>query len=182
VIYAATYIIAYQRFMKSLGGDASYPEAFMEALEKFGITFDAVAFAVVGAQLFLSVLCGLAISMLIGMMIEDIKTLQAYLMPLVFIIMIPYMLSMFVDLNTLPLIAQILLYAIPFTHTFGAAANLFAQNWPLIAFGLIYQLIFVAALLTVAVRIFNSDKLFTLGQLMKRKPGAKSFSFGKLFK
>jgi len=181
VIYAATYIIAYKRFMDSLGGNASYPESFMEALENFGITFDAAAFAVIGAQLFLSVLCGLAISMLIGMMIEDIKTLQAYLMPLVFIIMIPYMLSMFVDLNTLPMVARILLYAIPFTHTFTAATNLFAQNYALIAFGVIYQLIFVAVLLTLAVRIFNSDKLFTLGQLAKNKPRQNSSPFKKLF-
>ena len=174
VIYAATYIIAYKRFMDSLGGDASYPEGFMEVLENFGITFNAAAFAVIGAQLFLSVLCGLAVSMLIGMMIEDIKTLQAYLMPLVFIIMIPYMLSMFVDLNTMPIVAQILLYAIPFTHTFTAATNLFSQNYVLIAFGMAYQLLFVAVLLTLAVRIFNSDKLFTLGQLMKKKTGISS--------
>jgi len=169
VIYAVTYIIAYQRFTNSLSGDASYSENFMEALVKFGISFDVAAFALIGAQLFLSVLCGLAISMLIGMMIEDIKTLQAYLMPLVFIIMIPYMLSMFVDLNTLPVIAQVILYAIPFTHTFTAATNLFVQNYTLLAIGIAYQAIFVAVLLTVAVKIFNSDKLFTLGQVLKIK-------------
>jgi len=36
-------------------------------------------------------------------------------------------------------------------------------------------------LLTVAVRIFNSDKLFTLGQLMKKKPGKSNSPLGKLF-
>jgi ABC-2 type transport system permease protein len=124
-------------------------------------------------QLFLSVLCGLAIALIIGMMVEDIKTLQSYIMPLTIVIMIPYILSMFMDINTLPMIGKVLVYAIPFTHTFTAAGNLFVQNYPLIIFGMIYQLVFVAGILTLAVKIFNSDKLFTLGQILVRKPGAK---------
>ena len=182
VIYAVAFSISYKRFMDSMSGGGTYSEDFIAALEKFGITFNITAFAVIGVQLFLSVLCGLAISMLIGMMIEDIKTLQAYLLPITFVIMIPYFLSMFFDLNTLPTAAKILIYLLPFTHTFTAATNLFIQNYTLIGIGIIYQIIFVAVLLTFAVRIFNSDKLFTLGQIMKKKPGSKNVTvFGKLF-
>ncbi|MCL2095992.1 MAG: ABC transporter permease [Oscillospiraceae bacterium] len=184
-IYAGAYSVSYKRFMDSLGGsDGNYPDEFISSLEKFGITFDITAFAIIGAQLFLSVLCGLAISMLIGMIIEDMKTLQAYLMPVMFLIMIPYLLSMFLDINTLPAIAKILIYALPFTHTFTAATNLFTQNYTLIIFGIIYQAIFVGALLTVAVKIFNSDKLFTLGQIMakKNKGRNKKSAFANLLK
>ena len=179
VVYAAVYIIAYNRFMDSISGGASYPDGFFEILEKFGITFGATAFAIIGTQLFLSVLCGLAVSMLIGMMIDDIKTLQAYLMPLMYIIMIPYFLSVFIDINTLPAVLRAVVYIIPFTHTFVAATNLFMQNYALIAFGIIYQAVSVAALLTVAVKIFNSDKLFTLGQLLKKKPGKRKIKTKK---
>jgi len=40
---------------------------------------------------------------------------------------------------------------------------------------------FVSVLLTIAVRIFNSDKLFTLGQIMKKRPAKnKKSPFSKL--
>jgi ABC-2 type transport system permease protein len=172
-IYTAAYSISYMRFTGSFFGGGNYPENLLAALENFGITFDAAAFAVIGLQLFLSVLCGLAVSMLIGMMTEDIKTLQAYMMPLVFIVMTPYIISMFTDINTLPVIVQVIMYIIPFTHTFTAAANLFVQNYAMLAFGIIYQAVFVAVLLTLAVKIFNSDKLFTLGQFLQMKPRRK---------
>jgi ABC-2 type transport system permease protein len=185
IAYAAAYSVSYKKLMDSLSTGGAYSEEFMAALDKFGITFNIPALAVIGVQLFLSVLCGLAISLLIGMLIEDIKALQAYLLPIVFVIMAPYFLSMFLDINTLPMIARILIYLIPFTHTFTAATNLFTQNYTVIIFGAIYQMIFVAILLTFAVRIFNSDKLFTLGQIMKKKPKNKnkknSSPKGKLF-
>jgi ABC-2 type transport system permease protein len=107
------------------------------------------------------------------MLIDDIKTLQAYLLPIMFLVMIPYFISMFLDINTLPLIGKILIYIIPFTHTFTVATNIFVQNYAIIAIGIAYQMVFVAVLLTAAVKIFNSDKLFTLGQLIKRKPKRK---------
>jgi len=181
IICAAVYMISYNKFMDSMSGGGTYSKDFIASLENFGITFNVMNLTIIGAQLFLSVLCGLAISMLIGMMIEDIKTLQAYLAPIMFIVMIPYFLSMLLDINTLPTIAKVIIYIIPFTHTFTAASNIFAQNYTLIAIGLIYQAIFVVILLTIAIKIFSSDKLFTLGQIMKKKPGKKNNSFlGKL--
>ena len=185
IIYAVAFSISYQRFMSTMSGGGTYSEDFIAALENFGITFNIGTLAVIGVQLFLSVLCGLAISLLIGMMIDDIKTLNAYLLPVMFVIMVPYFLSMFLDINSLPVIAKVLVYLLPFTHTFTAATNIFLRNDTLIIIGIIYQVIFVAALLTFAVRIFNSDKLFTLGQMTRKKPTSQSNKpalFGKWFK
>ena len=184
IIYAAVYMLAFNNFMNSMtGGTTGYPADFIEALKNFGITFNAATFFIIGVQLFLSVLCGLAISLIIGMIVDNIKTLQAYIMPLMIIIMIPYLLSMFLDIKTLPVWGQILIYIIPFTHTFTAVPNLFTHSYTLIAIGIVYQIIFVAVVLTIAVKIFNSDKLFTLGQIMQRKPSHKNNNslLGKLF-
>ena len=174
VVYAVVYIFALQNFNETLAGGASFPDGFTEMMATFGVTFNAFTFAVIGAQLFLSVLCGLALALLIGMMVDDIKTLQSYIMPINIIIMIPYFLSMVLDINTLPLIAKIGVYAIPFTHAFTAASNLFTANYTLIITGFIYQAAFVAVMMTIAVKIFNSDKLFSLGQLLMKKPAVKN--------
>jgi len=179
-VYAIVYIFALQAFNDTLAGGASFPDGFAEMMENFGVTFSAVTFTVIGAQLFLSVLCGLAIALIIGMMVDDIKTLQSYIMPLTILIMIPYFLTMFLDINTLPTIAQVAVYAIPFTHSFTAASNLFTANYTMITIGFVYQAVFVGVMMTIAVRIFNSDKLFSLGQMLMRKPGAKKSGGFKL--
>jgi len=142
-------------------------------MANFGVAFGATTFLIIGGQLFLSVLCGLAIAIIIGMMVDDIKSLQSYIMPLTMVIMIPYFLTMFLDINTMPTIAQVAVYIIPFTHAFTAASNLFVQNYTMIIVGFIYQAVFVGVMMTLAVKIFNSDKLFTLGQIVERKPGSK---------
>ena len=180
-LYAIVYIFALQSFNETLAGGGAFPDGFIEIMENFGVTFNALTFTVIGAQLFLSVLCGLAIALIIGMMIDDIKTLQSYILPLMILIMIPYFLSMVLDINTLPLIAQIAVYAIPFTHSFTAASNLFTANYTIIIIGFIYQAVFVGAMLTFAVRIFNSDKLFSIGQIVNEtsKKMSRKFSFGK---
>jgi len=180
-IYAGVYIFALQNFNHTLTGGATFPDGFTEMMVAFGVTFNAFTFAVIGAQLFLSVLSGLALALLIGMMVDDIKTLQSYIMPLIIFIMIPYFLSMFMDINALPLIAKIAVYAIPFTHSFTAASNLFTANYAIIIIGFIYQAVFVALMLTFAVKIFNSDKLFSLGQMLMRKP-AKTKNDGFRFR
>jgi ABC-2 type transport system permease protein len=176
-LYAAVYIIALQRFNETLAGGAGFPEGFIEMMQEFGVTFNAFAFGIIGAQLFLSVLAGLAIALLLGMMVDDIKSLQTYIMPLIIVIMIPYLLSMLMDINTLPTIAQVAVYAIPFTHAFTAASNLFTANYGIIIAGFIYQAVFVTVMLVLAVKIFNSDKLFSLGQMLMKKPAAKKDGF-----
>jgi ABC-2 type transport system permease protein len=171
LVYAAVFILAFQRFNNSMTGDGVFSEEFVTALENFGITFGATTFIIVGVQLFLSVLSGLALALIIGMMVDEIKAMQNYIMPLMMFIMIPYFLSMFLDINTLPMAARVAVYAIPFTHSFTAAANLFAQNYALITIGIAYQVVFVAVVLTIGLKIFNSDRLFTLGQMFQKKPG-----------
>jgi len=181
IIYAVVYMLAFNNFMGSMtGGAGGYSADFIAALKNFGITFNASTFFIIGVQLFLSILCGLAISLIIGMIVDNIKTLQAYIMPLVVVIMIPYFLSMFLDIKTLPVWGQILIGIIPFTHTFTVVPNLFTHNYTLIIIGIVYQIIFAGIILTIAVKIFNSDKLFTLGQSMGRKPG-KNSGLAKLF-
>ena len=178
-IYAVVYVFAFQNFSDGLAGGSGFPDGFADMMANFGIVFNAATFALIGAQLFLAVLCGLAIAIIIGMMVDDIKSLQSYILPLTVVIMIPYFVTLFVDINTLPMIAQVGLYIIPFTHAFTAAFNLFVQNYTMIIIGFAYQAVFLVVMMTIAVKIFNSDKLFTLGQIFVRKPGVKKGLFAR---
>ena len=180
-LYAVVYIFALQNFSEGFTGGETFPDGFTEMMANFGIAFNTATFLIIGAQLFLSVLCGLAVALIIGMMVDDIKALPSYIMGVSIFTMIPYFLSMFLDINTLPMAGRIALYAIPFTHSFTAASNLFTANYTLIIIGIIYQAVFVTAMLTFAVKIFSSDKLFTLGQILSggTKKLSRKLSFGK---
>ena len=57
---------------------------------------------------------------------------------------------------------QVLLYLIPFTHTYTASANLLFGNIGVFYLGLAYQAVLLAATLFLAVRIFSSDRIFTM--------------------
>ena len=93
-------------------------------------------------------------------------------MPINFAAMIPYLLSIMVDIKTLSPVVKYVVYAIPFTHTFMASENVMFSNMSLYWGGFAYQVVFLAVCLFIAMRIFMSDRVFTMslgGKNNKRK-------------
>ncbi|MGN0576177.1 MAG: ABC transporter permease, partial [Ruminococcus sp.] len=74
----------------------------------------------------------------------------------------PYLISMLTDINSLPVAARIAVYAIPFTHTFSSIPNLMFGNDMLFFCGIIYQTIVFLVCMFFALRLFKSDKIFTI--------------------
>lgn len=147
------------------------------ALEKLGLTLGMGDYILVGIQLFLTIMICLCLSLILGSLINDAKQAQTMIMPLMFGAMIPYMVSMLADINSLPIAARIFVYAIPFTHTFSAIPNLMFGNNTIFYIGLIYQAIVFAVCMFMALRLFKSDKILTaslnFGQKSKYKKASK---------
>ena len=85
-------------------------------------------------------------------------------MPILFITVVPFMVSMFMDISSLPGAVRYLLYAIPFTHTFMASDCILFGKTSLYIGGLIYQIIFLIVCMAIALKIFTSDKIFTASE------------------
>ena len=132
-----------------------------ESLTNLGIKLNAGHFALLGVQLFMTIGIALTISMILGALAKDLKATQGLIMPLMMATMLPYFVTLFADVNTLPTIAKIVLYAIPFTHTFTATGNALFGHMDIFYFGLIYQAIWLVGIVWFAVRVFSSDKIFT---------------------
>lgn len=130
-------------------------------LQALGLQLSAPQYFCLGLQLFLTVCIALVISLILGALAKDLKSAQGMVTPLMFMTLIPYFITMFMDVNSLPVVLSVIVYLIPFTHTFTASANLLFGNNLLFWIGVIYQLVFLAGILFVAVRIFSSDKIFT---------------------
>ncbi len=143
----------------TMGADASQ---FNEVLEELGLSLSAAQYLLVGLQMFASVLIGLSLSLVLGALAKDIKSAQALVMPILFTAMIPYILSIIIDIKTLSPVFKYIVYAIPFTHTFMASENVMFGNMSLYWGGFVYQIVILAISMTFAIKVFTSDKIFTM--------------------
>ncbi|MCM1529117.1 MAG: ABC transporter permease [Alistipes sp.] len=187
LLNAVCYMFAFSKFMSgaesSVSGDMAGAAVtdFLpvdKAMEQLGLNLGMGDYILVGVQLFVTIMICLSVSIILGSLVNDTKQAQTMIMPLMFMAMIPYVVSMLADINTLPVVLRIIVYAIPFTHTFSAIPNLSFGNTTLFFAGLAYQIAVLAICLFFALRLFKSDKIltasFNFGQRSKfrKKKGA----------
>jgi ABC-2 type transport system permease protein len=133
-----------------------------QAMATLGLTLSVSEYLLFGLQIILSLAIGLAASLILGAMATDTKSLGSLMMPVVMITMLPFFITMFVNVNEMTFVFKAIMYIIPFTHSYMAVPNLISGNNLLFWCGIIYQLLFLAGTLYAAIRMFMSDKLFTV--------------------
>jgi len=155
LVMAAIYMVGMSYYMGSLGASSNLD------LAEFGLTLSALDYAIVGASLFITLLAALALCMVLGTFAKNYKSAQTLTMPIVIMAMIPMFLLMFKDFHTLPAAAQILVFAIPFSHPMMAMRGLMFDDYALVGGGLIYVTTFAVAMMAITVWIFKTDRLLT---------------------
>ncbi|MDE6598985.1 MAG: ABC transporter permease [Oscillospiraceae bacterium] len=144
-----------------------------QAMVELGISLTPMSYVLFALQLFFTLAIGLAISLILGAMATDVKSVQTLIMPIMIAVMIPFFITMFMDVNEMSTVFKIIVYAIPFTHTYTALTNLMNGNMLLFWAGLAYQIVFFAVCMFLAVRMFTTDRLFTMSfsadQSMKKR-------------
>jgi ABC-2 type transport system permease protein len=158
---------------------ASVTSAIMsvpEAMTTLGITLTAGEYLLFGLQLILSIAIGLAAALILGAMVTDAKSQASLMLPIVMASMLPFVVTMMINVNEMPTVFKFIMYAIPFTHAYMAVPNLIAGDMLLFWCGVLYQAIFFGLTLFAAVRMFMSDRLFTMSF---GENAAKKSIFGK---
>lgn len=149
-----------------------------DALQQLGLQLSAFDYLLIGVQLFITIMICLALSIILGALVNDSKSAQTMILPIVMLVMIPWMITMFTDVNSLPTAARMVIYAIPFTHTFTAMPNLMFGNTTEFWLGFGYQIIVFIVVMFFALKLFKSDKILTislnLGQKSKFKKSSKT--------
>ena len=173
-LQAVVYMFGMSKMTGGLTEGMGDTSAYESAMENLGLTMSIGQYVLVGIQMFVSIL----ISLVLGALAKDAKSAQTMLLPITFSAMIPYLLAMVVDIRTLSPVIKYIVYAIPFTHTFMASENVMFGNYSLYAGGLIYQIVLLVVCMTVALKIFMSDKIFTMSIGGKHRT-RKSFAFKK---
>lgn len=169
LINAVVYMIGFNGYISSMMVDtsdvvsmASDALSVSAVMSELGIKMSALGYFLLGLQMFLTILISLSISLILGALVENAKSAQTIIMPITFCAMIPYLVSMFSDIDSLSMPVRMLLYAIPFTHTFNAANNIIFGNMTAFWGGLAYQCVILVICMTAALKIFTSDKIFTV--------------------
>jgi ABC-2 type transport system permease protein len=171
LIMAVIYMVGFGYYMQSL----TVSEL---DLEKYGLTLGWGDYLLVGLSLFVTILAGLSLCMILGTFAKNYKSAQALTFPITGLAMIPMFLIMFKDFDTLPLIGQIVLFMIPFSHPMMAMRALMFDDYSLVIGGIVYVTVFTIISIAIAVYIFKTDRILT-GRMKKNRGSKKFFTWIK---
>ena len=160
-VSSLVYLFGYQHYLNSVSGDQSSGGIHAIAAQ-LGLVFTWQDYVVLGTALFFAILAALAIALILGAFAEDVKSVQSLIIPLMLLIMIPYIMTLLVDVSTAALPLRILVYVIPFSHAFLTAPNLFLHNYTAIGWGIAYEIVCFLVFIAIAVRIFSTDRIVTM--------------------
>lgn len=142
--------------------DVSGLKSAADAMSELGLTLGAGDILIFGLDLFLTISIALAVSLILGAMAVDVKSVQTLILPVMMTVMIPFFVTMFADISSLSPLLRWVMYIIPFTHTYTALTNLmFGYNAAVIG-GIVYQAVFFVICMYLAVKMFTTDLLFTM--------------------
>jgi ABC-2 type transport system permease protein len=147
----------------------------MSALAQLGLSLGPQSYVLLAIGLFLAVLCGLSLATLLAIFADDAKSAQVSVTPLMMLVMIPYFLSIFLNVDAASLPIKVLVYAIPFTYPFLMPKAILFGNYGLVFAGFGYMALFATACIIVAARLFSTDRVLTakLRWLRWRRSGVR---------
>jgi ABC-2 type transport system permease protein len=157
---SAVYLIGFQNYLRSVT-EGITSNAAPNALKELGLVLQSTDYVIIGGMLFLSILTALALALILGTFAEDIKGVQGLLAPLMIMMMVPYLASLLIDLQSASPFIKIGINAIPFTHAFQVVPNVYLDRTDAIWGGAAY-LVFLCFILTfIATKIFTTDRIIT---------------------
>ncbi|OGD10882.1 MAG: ABC transporter [Candidatus Aminicenantes bacterium RBG_13_62_12] len=169
LLSAAIYMVGFRFYMRGFTGDMRVGAEVSQVIEKLGLVLDAKGYIILGVSLFFAILCALALAIILGVLAEDFRSAQSLIMPVVFLVLIPYFISFFADFRTLSLPVKIFILAIPFSHPFLATQNILLENYQAVALGILYMVAVFILLVGLAARIFSTDRVLTMKLRWGRK-------------
>lgn len=161
---SGAYMLGMRSFMSGITAQVSAGAALpaRSALAELGLVIAPSGYLLIGLSVLVCILCALSIALILGVLSDNVKSIQATIMPLMMLLMLSYILPMFIDVSTASVPVRLLLYAIPFTHAFTAPQNVMLHNNAQVLWGIAYQAGVFIAFVTLAGKLFSGESLLTL--------------------
>ncbi len=144
-------------------------------LSAIGLSPNAIGYLILGVSVFVSLLCALAVAIVVSVFAEDVRGAQSLLGFVYTPLVLPIFILMFTDLNTLPLPLRIFMLALPFTHPVLASQAMMTGDYLTPALGIVYVMALTLVIMYLASRIFATEKILTMRLSIgrkKRKPAS----------
>ena len=148
---------------------ASEAASAVQGIAELGMTLTAGGVVLVLLQILMSIAIGLSLALILGALCEDAQSLNTLLMPIMILVMVPFFVTLFADMSTMGMMPKMLIYLIPFSHSYLACSNVISENYAAFWGGFAYQAVFFAVCMFVAVRMFTTDKIFTMTKAISDK-------------
>ena len=161
---SGAYMLGMRSFMSGITAQAPAGAAItaQSALAKLGLVIAPSGYLLIGLSVLFCILCALSIALILGVLSDSVKSIQATIMPLMMILMLSYILPMFIDISAASVPVRLLLYAIPFTHAFTAPQNVMLHNNTQVLWGIVYQAGVFVVFVTLAGKLFSGESLLTI--------------------
>ncbi len=139
-------------------------------LGSIGLTPSPLGYFILGISVFVSLLCALAVAIVVSVFAEDVRGAQSLLGFVYTPLVLPIFVLMFADINTLPFALRIIMFALPFSHPILASQAMMLGDYVTPVLGILYVVIFTTVMMYIASRIFATEKILTMRfSLRKRK-------------
>ena len=155
---AIAYMIGFNYYMGSLM--ATIPSGTLD-LVSLGLAPSLLGYLLLGISLFVTLLSALALAVIMSAFSEDVRGAQSLVGNLTPIIIIPALVLMYLDVNSLPLALKILIYALPYSHPIIAARAVTMSDYWTVVFGIVYVTVFTLVIMYAASRLFATEKILT---------------------
>ncbi len=137
-------------------------------LEALGIALSPTAYILLGLTMFVTIVSALALAICVATFAENVRSAQSLVAPLNLLVVLPSLGLMFADIEILPLAVQVVLYAIPYTHSILASKAAFTGDYFTMLTSIAYISLFTIAILFITARIFATERIITARLTFKR--------------
>ena len=156
---ALTYMIGFTFYLNSFSGLMASGSNI--DLASLGLVPSPFGYLLLGLSLFVTLLSALALAVVLSAFADDVRGAQSlvgYVYPL---LIIPALLMMYVDFNSLPIWLRIVLFVIPYSHPVLASKAVTMGDYWTAVWGIIYVSLFTIGILYVASKLFATEKILT---------------------
>jgi len=137
-------------------------------LEALGLVLSPIAYVLLGVMMFVTIVSALAIAICVAAFSENVRSAQSVVGILSTLLTIPTFVLMFADIDILPPAFQVIMYAIPYTHSIIASKAAFLGDYYTMLRSITYISLFTVTILYVAAKIFTTEKIVTARISLKK--------------
>ena len=157
---AVAYIIGFGFYMTTAFGFV--PSEMMNVdLSSLGLAMGPEGLLLLGVTMFVTLVSGLALALSVAVFTDSVRGAQSLVGVMIMPVIIPSLILMFTDLKMLPLPVQVVLYALPYTHSALASKAVFMGDYLTVLRSILYITAFTLVILYVAAKIFSSERVIT---------------------